>query len=106
MRWVNDTRNKLPGDGQVVSRGVAWGLPKTSLLVQPMMPFASRVLGHLPLKMQNNLSGRSISCLYLGPAPGIKGGGFCSITWPLIVPSVAILSRLWVRWIDWVCHMR
>ena len=73
MRWVNDTRNKLPGGGQVVSRGVAWGLPKTSLL-QPMMPFASRVLGHLPLKMQNNLSGRSISCLYLGPALGIKGG--------------------------------
>jgi hypothetical protein len=74
MRWVSDTRNKLPAHGQLLARDVAWGLPKTSLRIQPLMPFGSRVLAHLPLKMQNNLSGRAIACYYLGPAPGIKGG--------------------------------
>jgi hypothetical protein len=74
MRWVSDTRNKLPAHGQLIARDVAWGLPKTSLKIQPLMPFGSRVLAHLPLKMQNNLSGRALPCYYLGPAPGIKGG--------------------------------
>jgi hypothetical protein len=74
MRWVSDTRNRLPASDSLVSRNEAWGLSRTNLRIQPMMPFASRVLAHLPLKMQNNLSGRAIPCLYMGPAPGIKGG--------------------------------
>ena len=63
IHWVSDTRNRLPAPDSLVSRNEAWGLSKTNLRIQPMMPFASRVLAHLPLKMQNNLSGRAIPCL-------------------------------------------
>jgi hypothetical protein len=55
MHWVNDVRNDLPEPGAVVSRNVAWGHNITSLTTQPMFPFATRVLAHLPLKMQTSL---------------------------------------------------
>ena len=74
LHWANDVRCDLPAAGAQVSRNVAWGLQPTSLSDQPMFPFATRILAHLPLSMQTSLSGRAIPSLYMGRAPGIKGG--------------------------------
>ena len=49
------------------------GQPKASLRITPILPFGTRVLAHLPLKLQTALSGRCFPAIYIGRAPGVKG---------------------------------
>lgn len=44
------------------------------LLVVPALPFGSRVIAHIPLKMQQAHSLRGVRTIYVGSAPGVKGG--------------------------------
>jgi len=71
---TTDIRELLPSASDpTISRGVAWGHSKTSLNISPLLPFGSRVLAHLPLKMQTALSGRAFPTIFVGRAPGVKG---------------------------------
>ena len=44
------------------------------LLVAPALPFGTRVIAHIPLKLQNASSLRGTKAIYVGTAPGVKGG--------------------------------
>ena len=72
---ATDIRNLLPSAQHPhVSRAVVWGKSKASLKSQPLIPFGSRVLAHLPLTYQTALSTRSFPAISVGRAPGVKGG--------------------------------
>ena len=49
------------------------GPTEASLKTTPILPFGTRVLAHLPLKLQTALSGRAFDAIYVGRAPGVKG---------------------------------
>jgi hypothetical protein len=71
---ATDIRELLPYSSQPsVPRCVLWGQPKASLRITPILPFGTRVLAHLPLKLQTALSGRWFPAIYVGRAPGVKG---------------------------------
>ena len=74
LTHATDIRELLPSDSNpTVSRGVLWGQPKASLNNTPILPFETRVLAHLPLRLQTALSGRVFDFIYVGRAPGLKG---------------------------------
>ena len=48
-------------------------MPKASFKTTLILPFGTRVLAHLPLKLQTALSGRAFDAIYVGRAPVVKG---------------------------------
>ena len=74
LTHATDIRELLPSSSNpTVSRGVQWGQPKASVKTTPFLPFGTRVLSHLPLKLQTALSGRAFDAIYVGRAPGVNG---------------------------------
>ena len=49
------------------------GPTESEFKTTPILPFGTRVLAHLPLKLQTALSGRAFDTIYVGRAPGVKG---------------------------------
>ena len=73
LTHATDIRKLLPSStNPTVSRGVLWGQPKASFKTTPILPFGTRVLALLPLKLQTALSGRAFDAIYVGRAPGVK----------------------------------
>ena len=71
---ATDIRELLPSSSQPsVPRYVVWGQPKASLRITPILPFGTRVLAHLPLKLQKAIPGRYFPAIYISRAPGVKG---------------------------------
>ena len=74
LTHATDIRELLPSSSNpTISRGALWGTSKPSLKISPLLPFGTRVLAHLTLKLQTALSGRAFSAIYIGRAPGVKG---------------------------------
>jgi hypothetical protein len=74
LTHATDIRELLPSATHpTVSRGALWGTSKPNLKNCPILPFGTRVLAHLPLKLQTALSGRAFPAIYVGRAPGVKG---------------------------------
>ena len=64
LTHATDIRELLPSSSNsTVSRGVLWGQPKASFKTTPILPFGTRVLAHLPLKLQTALSGRAFDAI-------------------------------------------
>ena len=72
---ANDLRNQMPSTKDPKkSRAVLWGKPKASMRRSPLIPFGSRVIAHLPLKLQTPLSTRGFQTIAVGRASYTKGG--------------------------------
>ena len=80
----NCVRNRLPSSRDPTkSRNELFSMQRDkdkhvcylrSLKNAPIIPFGARVSAHIPLADQTRLGGRSLDCLFLGSAPGVKGG--------------------------------
>jgi hypothetical protein len=59
------------------SRAEIWNGVRTNVHISPALIFSSQVMAHVPLSLQRThgkASPRAIPAIYIGEAPGVKGG--------------------------------
>ena len=64
-----DMLNILPARDSGNSPYALWYGKPFDASTQPILPFGSIVMSHIPLDQQTSLSGRAVECVYVGRAP-------------------------------------